>query len=237
MVGKYRKADQSEGFEFHQFFSTGGTLSRLPPLATSRSDVPYPVRTFHRGELQAVLVKQLKTSTLHVAKRLVTYTQPAEGPVELHFQDGSTATCDFLVGSDGIRSTVRRTMYTDLAAEEGDAEKAARMKSYVDPVWTGMLVYRTLVPRETAIAQNGGVLHPALLDPAIVSVSRPVAWFNPILTNMLSTVARIECVDSSRAPGIARADISSFSFMPDYHLLPRISGPHAVYGLHGVEGQ
>ncbi|KAG1737520.1 uncharacterized protein EDB91DRAFT_1249644 [Suillus paluster] len=49
------------------------------------------------------------------------------GQLILHFADGSTAPTDMLVGADGIRSSIRH---------------------YIDPSWTGTLVYRTVFPAE-----------------------------------------------------------------------------------------
>ena len=50
-----------------------------------------------------------------------------------------------LVGSDGIRSAVRRSMYTALAdAERG--ERAEKLRTYIEPVWSGSVAYRGLIP-------------------------------------------------------------------------------------------
>ncbi|KAK8041483.1 hypothetical protein PG994_014490 [Apiospora phragmitis] len=35
------------------------------------------------------------------------------GPVILHFADGSTRECDVLIGADGIRSTIRKIVLGD----------------------------------------------------------------------------------------------------------------------------
>ena len=54
-----------------------------------------------------------------------------------------------VVGCDGIKSAVRRTMYTDLANEaeaRGEVEEAARLKALNDPIWSGTVAYRGLVP-------------------------------------------------------------------------------------------
>ena len=119
------------------------------------------VRTFHRSALQGVFVKNLRnqSSAIHFSKRLVSYTDPSltsgafgTNPITLHFKDGSSATCDLLVGSDGIRSTIRRQMYTHLmeeAALNGEVEKARELQHMVEPVWSGSVAYRGLVPVST----------------------------------------------------------------------------------------
>lgn len=137
------------------------------------------VRTFHRSQLQQVLAKHLqnRSSIIHFSKRLVSYTDPTVSnsvptgmePITLHFKDGTSATCDLLVGSDGIRSTVRRVMFTNLAdraAQEGSHERAAELRRMVDPAWCGMVAYRGLVP---ASSLPEDALKDAL-KPTVVSV-------------------------------------------------------------------
>ena len=70
-------------------------------------------------------------------------------PITLNFKDGTTATCDLVVGSDGIRSAVRRTMYNNLgdeAEQRGDVQEAARLREMVEPVFSGQIAYRGLAP-------------------------------------------------------------------------------------------
>ena len=108
--------------------------------------------TFHRGEVQGVFLDNLHpTRPVLVGKRLVSYEQPPSGlgPIVLRFQDGTTATCDVLVGCDGIKSAVRRTMYSRLAEEAevgGHAEEAARLLAMNEPIWSGCVAYRGLIP-------------------------------------------------------------------------------------------
>ncbi len=78
------------------------------------------MHTFHRSVLQRLLAEHLDAGDrIHFAKRLSSYSEPGSltDPITLNFKDGTTATCDFVVGSDGIRSTVRRTMFNGLADE------------------------------------------------------------------------------------------------------------------------
>ncbi|TFK94532.1 FAD/NAD(P)-binding domain-containing protein [Polyporus arcularius HHB13444] len=109
--------------------------------------------TFRRSDLQAVLVKHLQAADrIFYSKRLAAYVEPKAGsldPIVLQFKDGTTATCDLLVGSDGIRSAVRRTMFSELAdaaKDNGDSEQAAKLRSMIDPVWSGQVAYRGVVP-------------------------------------------------------------------------------------------
>ncbi|MET7865593.1 FAD-dependent monooxygenase [Micromonospora taraxaci] len=75
----------------------------LPTLA----GVP-PLRVVHRAELHRVLHDRAVAEgvTFAYGKRLVDAEQTGDG-VTAHFDDGTSATADVLVGADGIRSTVR----------------------------------------------------------------------------------------------------------------------------------
>ena len=116
------------------------------------------VRPSHRSQLQRLLAKNLRSpdEVLHFSKRLASYVEPADHtqPILLCFKDGSEATCDLLVGSDGIHSAVRRTMYTELATETSDVVKAREMMEMIDPVWSGVVVYRGLVPVDKVSAET-----------------------------------------------------------------------------------
>ena len=110
------------------------------------------MQTFHRADLQKLLAKHLRVyDKIQYAKRLASYTEPASesDPIVLMFKDGTEATCDVLVGCDGIKSAVRRTMYSRLAEEaeaRGNAEEAARLLAMNEAVWSGCVAYRGLIP-------------------------------------------------------------------------------------------
>lgn len=87
---------------------------------------------------------RIPNNIAHLGKRLRSYNQgsPSE-PITLDFADGSSTTCDLLVGSDGIKSAVRRCMFEKKAAA-GKPE----MRKYIEPWFSGWVVYRSLVPVE-----------------------------------------------------------------------------------------
>ncbi|KAI0088036.1 FAD/NAD(P)-binding domain-containing protein [Irpex rosettiformis] len=124
---EYRRSDKLEG---HSYF---------------RLSLPFISYLFHRAHFLNVLVDQIPSSIAHLGKRLRAYTQnsPSE-PITLEFADGTTATCDLLVGSDGIKSAVRRCMYEGKAAVTRNAE----LLKHIEPRFSGWVVYRTLVPVE-----------------------------------------------------------------------------------------
>ncbi|KAI1788600.1 FAD/NAD(P)-binding domain-containing protein [Ganoderma leucocontextum] len=140
--------------------SGAGRLGALPmvftksdePTAVDVTTLPPGLYPFHRANLQKLFAKHLRAyDRIRYAKRLASFAEPASDrePVVLKFEDGTEATCDVLVGCDGIKSAVRRTMYTDLAKEaegRGEAAEAARLKALNDPVWSGTVAYRDLVP-------------------------------------------------------------------------------------------
>ena len=110
------------------------------------------VYTFHRSVLQKLLARHLDTSIpIHFSKRLASYTEPSEpsDSLVLQFRDGTSATCDVLIGSDGIKSAVRRSMFNAFADDarlRGNEEESLRLRSMTDPVWSGQTAYRGLIP-------------------------------------------------------------------------------------------
>ncbi|KAF5391213.1 hypothetical protein D9757_003074 [Collybiopsis confluens] len=132
----FRKSDQPNGFTFGNLFSRG------------------PLLTFHRAQFQQVLVKHLSPSCqIHFSKRLVSYSQNRQGgPVHLSFEDGTVATCDVLLGADGIKSVVRNCLLreqADIARSDGrlkDEQNLLACRDYVS--WLGSIAYRALIPVE-----------------------------------------------------------------------------------------
>jgi len=103
---------------------------------------PYGCIRFHRAHFLDVLVDHLPAGVAHFGKRLSSYTEHDQG-VELNFADGSSSSCDVLIGCDGIKSIIRRQMY-----EEEAAKGKPHMLQYVEPIWSGTMVYRSLVPAQ-----------------------------------------------------------------------------------------
>ncbi|KAG1737807.1 hypothetical protein EDB19DRAFT_1895769 [Suillus lakei] len=130
-----RKSDQAAGIELFDLMTKGSQMR------------------FHRADFHGVLLSHLPPScTTHNAKRLKSYTQSFNGhsinsPITLTFQDGSTATCDVLIGADGIKSAVRSYMIRELA-EVMDPDEKQSVLSCINPVWSGATAYRTLIPKE-----------------------------------------------------------------------------------------
>ena len=128
---------------------------------------------FHRADFQQVLLGHLISSCkTHCGKRLRTYTQRASEPIKLLFEDGTTATCDVLVGADGLKSAVRQTLMTEkahLAQSEGRRAEAADCLASIDPLWSGTNSYRALIPVDRLRVECPS--HRVLVQPIQVCVS------------------------------------------------------------------
>jgi salicylate hydroxylase len=128
---------------------------------------------FRRADFQRVLLRRLPNSCkTHCSKRLRSYKQRPSGLIELLFEDGSTTACDLLIGADGLKSAVRRTLMAE-KAEWAKSEKrwaeVADINASVDPVWSGTNAYRAVIPAERLRARSPD--HRTLREPTQVSRS------------------------------------------------------------------
>jgi salicylate hydroxylase len=118
---------------------------------------------YHRADLQEVLLSHVSSFVqCHLNHRLVNYTESEEG-IELEFKNGKTASCDILVGADGINSVVRKVLLAGKRKLDSSSEEASMNAA---PVWTGTWAYRGLVDSE--IVKREIPNHPALTGPTIV---------------------------------------------------------------------
>lgn len=72
----------------------------------THTNVPNPrhhTTRFHRGHLHAALLEHVPRKSIHLEKKL-THVEAHQNGVILHFEDGSSAQGDILIGADGIRS-------------------------------------------------------------------------------------------------------------------------------------
>ncbi|KAJ5653332.1 hypothetical protein N7490_000335 [Penicillium lividum] len=100
-----------------------------------------PAHLLHRAHLLDSLKERVPQSILNLGKHLVSIdrnTSEGTAPYTLHFEDGSTAEADIVIGCDGIKSNVLRDMGL------GDS-----------PNYSGQVAYRGFVdykdlPEETA---------------------------------------------------------------------------------------
>lgn len=147
---QYRKADQSDGRAMGVIYSRGGLMG------------------VHRAEFHEVLLNHLSSRCRTLpSKRLESYVQRPGAPIMLRFQDGSTATCDILIGADGLKSAVRKTMFHEAAmwaeSQHRNAD-AAQLRSLTEPRFSGVFSYRALIPgaRLSGISPQHRVLSSAV---------------------------------------------------------------------------
>jgi 2-polyprenyl-6-methoxyphenol hydroxylase-like FAD-dependent oxidoreductase len=81
-----------------------GEVTRELPMPESLYDAPY--LCMHRADLHDALASAVSAEIVHLGKKLVGLDQTG-GQVTLHFEDGTSATADAVVGADGVHSTVR----------------------------------------------------------------------------------------------------------------------------------
>ncbi|KAI0759175.1 FAD/NAD(P)-binding domain-containing protein, partial [Irpex lacteus] len=104
-----------------------------------------PLQSYHRADMLKILENNLpKHYRPHFDKRLSSYEDASPSPIILKFLDGSTATCDILVGADGIKSAVRMSMFGHLADNTKDDVQAEVYRQCIEPMWSGVIVYRAL---------------------------------------------------------------------------------------------
>ena len=147
--------------------------------------------------MEALLRSSPSTFYTHFSKRLVRYIDVEGQPINLVFQDGSSATCDIILGADGIKSFVRRTMFHTLALaaeERGDYQRAGELHCHKHPAWTGQIAYRCLVSSEELQEKCPG--HTSLLRPCIVRTSM---WLS-----FLSLIFCLSIWENIRYDGITR---------------------------------
>ncbi|KAL9132105.1 MAG: hypothetical protein Q9217_000141 [Psora testacea] len=97
-------------------------------------------QSVHRAKFLDELVQGVPAQRSHFDKRLVSLEDTSDGPVIMHFKDGTEATADAVIGADGIHSVVRTYVLG------GEAAK---------PVYTGCAVYRKLISMDAAIEKLG----------------------------------------------------------------------------------
>jgi salicylate hydroxylase len=112
---------------------TGDTWNWFELGETSARRFGTPHLMLHRGDLQAALlrgVNALKPSAIALNKTCAALNQTPD-MVEVRFQDGTSAIAPFVIGADGIHSTVRAALF-------GPGK----------PEFTGCVAWRGMIPME-----------------------------------------------------------------------------------------
>jgi salicylate hydroxylase len=119
---------------------------------------------FHRAEFLDVFVNRLPAGVAHFRKRVTSYTQDTQGgQIHLRFNDNSDAVCDVLIGCDGIKSMIRAQMLRQMAANE-----RPELLDLIDPIFSGTIAYRGLIPVEEVPKDKQDRLHRTIESPMMV---------------------------------------------------------------------
>jgi salicylate hydroxylase len=96
----------------------------------------------HRARFLEAMTELLPDGYVTFGKRLVGVVENLDPErVKLEFEDGTLAEADAIIGCDGIKSKVRPVL---LAGDDN-----------IDPVFTGKVAYRGLIPMKEAVAALG----------------------------------------------------------------------------------
>ena len=172
----FRKGDQAQGIDFHTLVTPGRYICSTIFDAQNLVELFHEggMLAFHRADFHAVLLRHLSPRCrTYTRKRLASYHQSPSSPhnsVSLRFHDGTTATCDLLIGADGVKSTARRILVEELAAAaraKGRGDIARQCLEAGSPKWSGTLAYRAIIPSDKLrlLLPN----HRVLENPMVVS--------------------------------------------------------------------
>ncbi|KAL3435417.1 hypothetical protein BDV09DRAFT_204078 [Aspergillus tetrazonus] len=107
------------GFSWQRNGRTGEPVnldsgSSSAALADQHDDPRYASIRARRTRLQAALLEKVPDGLIQFGKKLISIEDLGQGQgVRLGFKDGTETTADLVVGADGIRSIVRRTLFPD----------------------------------------------------------------------------------------------------------------------------
>jgi salicylate hydroxylase len=117
---------------FEILTATGDPIAKDSWPGMDDYEVTTHTHLIHRGDFIDALVGVLPAGMVRPGHRLERVEDTGESAV-LTFANGSTVTADLVVGADGIKSTVRKQLFSDQ-----------------DPVFAGEHAYRVVIPADEA---------------------------------------------------------------------------------------
>ena len=128
IAGARRVGVRPDAIELRRW-SDGAVLLRTPHGAEAEEAFGAPLLDFFRPDLMQALLDELAPGTLVLGARVAAVDDNADG-VEVVLEGGRRVSADAAVAADGIRSPIRQSL---VGAD--------------DPVFSGTVVYRGIVPR------------------------------------------------------------------------------------------
>lgn len=141
----------------------------------------------HRATFLAQLVNILKETnraTIHFAKRCDHFVQSeANEEVTIHFKDGTTATCELLIGSDGIRSSIRKQLIGGMVGDKGwDAQDktidASGLRFSGTVAYRGLINTANLPDHPVTKADKAVRSNPPRISNSVTNLMYIVLWLN-----------------------------------------------------------
>lgn len=177
------------GWEFRRW--ADGTVLSAEDLSTCAALYGEDTYTAHRADLLDVLARAVPDGTVRLGKRCVRLEIGARGPA-LYFKDGKAVEPDIVVGADGVHSVVR-----------GAVARPA------PPTYSGICVFRALVPADQAPAFARRNAHTLWIGPGRHLVHYPVSAGS--LVNLVAfTPARDYTIESWTATGTVGEFLAEF---------------------------
>lgn len=90
-------------------WDSGEILFELPLGATGAARYGATYITVHRGDLHQAILERVRSGAILFGKRLIKVERTG-AKTRLHFEDGSDAQADIVIGADGVNSKIRETI-------------------------------------------------------------------------------------------------------------------------------
>lgn len=127
-----RKTAARPTFRISRTWDTGEETSRLPMSDAAETTYGAPQLTIHRADLLKAMESQIPADALHLGKSVSGVVNDG-GQTAIEFADGTAEEVDVIIGADGIHSAVRNALF-----------------GKDDPKFSGIVSYRSVIPREAA---------------------------------------------------------------------------------------